>query len=43
MHEFQLEQVFHNLIGNAVRYRNSPPRIKIAATWPMAMCVFRTP
>src|SRR5580658_4096356 len=32
MHEFQLEQLFQNLIGNAIRYRNSVPRIKIAAT-----------
>jgi len=31
MHEFQLEQVFQNLIGNAIRYRsNLPPRIQIA-------------
>jgi PAS domain S-box-containing protein len=32
MPEFQLEQVFQNLIGNAIRYRSSVPRIKIAAT-----------
>ena len=32
MHEFQLEQLFQNLIGNAIRYRNGAPRIKIAAT-----------
>jgi PAS domain S-box-containing protein len=32
MHEFQLEQLFLNLIGNAIRYRNGVPRIKIAAT-----------
>ena len=32
MHEFQLEQLFQNLIRNAIRYRNSVPRIKIAAT-----------
>jgi PAS domain S-box-containing protein len=32
MHEFQMEQLFQNLIGNAIRYRNSVPRIKIAAT-----------
>src|SRR5579862_763428 len=31
MHEFQLEQLFQNLIGNAIRYRNGVPRIKIAA------------
>ena len=32
MHEFQLEQVFQNLIGNAIRYRSSaPPQIHIAA------------
>jgi PAS domain S-box-containing protein len=31
--KFQLEQVFQNLIGNAIRYRNSaPPHIQIAAT-----------
>ncbi len=31
MHEFQLEQVFQNLIGNAIRYRsNLAPRIQIA-------------
>jgi len=32
MHEFQMEQLFQNLIGNAIRYRNGLPRIKIAAT-----------
>jgi light-regulated signal transduction histidine kinase (bacteriophytochrome) len=32
MHEFQLQQVFQNLIVNAIRYRNNfPPRITIAA------------
>ena len=32
MHEFQLEQLFQNLIGNAIRYRSSlSPRIRIAA------------
>jgi light-regulated signal transduction histidine kinase (bacteriophytochrome) len=31
MHEFQMEQLFQNLIGNAIRYRNSVPRIKISA------------
>jgi light-regulated signal transduction histidine kinase (bacteriophytochrome) len=31
MPEFQLEQLFQNLIGNAIRYRNSAPRINIAA------------
>jgi PAS domain S-box-containing protein len=32
MHEFQLEQIFQNLIGNAIRYRASaPPRIHVAA------------
>ncbi len=32
MHEFQLQQLFQNLIGNATRYRSSdPPRIHIAA------------
>jgi PAS domain S-box-containing protein len=33
MHQFPLEQVFQNLIGNAIRYRSTlPPRIHIAAT-----------
>ena len=32
MYEFQLEQVFQNLIGNAMAYRgDEPPRIQIAA------------
>jgi PAS domain S-box-containing protein len=32
MHEFQLQQLFQNLIGNAIRYCGSaPPRIRIAA------------
>ena len=32
MYEFQLQQIFQNLIGNAIRYRSDdPPRIKIAA------------
>jgi light-regulated signal transduction histidine kinase (bacteriophytochrome) len=32
MHEFQLEQLFQNLVANAIRYRGSePPRIHIAA------------
>jgi PAS domain S-box-containing protein len=32
IYEFQLEQIFQNLIGNAIRYRSSePPRIHIAA------------
>jgi len=32
MYEFQLEQVFQNLIANAIHYRSSdPPRISIAA------------
>jgi light-regulated signal transduction histidine kinase (bacteriophytochrome) len=26
IHEFHLEQVFQNLIGNAIRYRTSEPR-----------------
>ncbi|HEY3456079.1 MAG TPA: PAS domain S-box protein [Bryobacteraceae bacterium] len=31
MHEFQLEQIFQNLIGNAIRYRSgSPPRIHVS-------------
>jgi light-regulated signal transduction histidine kinase (bacteriophytochrome) len=33
MREFQLEQLFQNLIGNAIRYRSSAsPSIEIAAT-----------
>jgi PAS domain S-box-containing protein len=31
MHQFQMEQLFQNLIGNAIRYCTSVPRIKIAA------------
>jgi light-regulated signal transduction histidine kinase (bacteriophytochrome) len=31
MPKFQMEQLFLNLIGNAIRYRNGVPRIKIAA------------
>jgi hypothetical protein len=32
MYEFQLQQIFQNLIGNAIRYRgDDPPRINIAA------------
>ncbi len=32
MYEFQLQQIFQNLLGNAIRYRgNEPPRINIAA------------
>src|SRR5271170_2751325 len=32
MHEFQLEQVFQNLVANAIRYRGSePPSIHLAA------------
>lgn len=32
MHEFQLEQLFQNLIGNAIRYRSEePPQIHVAA------------
>ncbi len=33
IHDFQLEQVFQNLVANSIRYRRSdPPRIHIAAT-----------
>ena len=32
LHEFQMEQLFQNLIGNAIRYRsNVPPQIHVAA------------
>jgi PAS domain S-box-containing protein len=32
MHEFQLQQLFQNLIGNSIRYRSSePPQIHVAA------------
>ncbi len=32
MHEFQLQQLFQNLIGNSIRYRSSdPPLIHVAA------------
>ncbi len=32
MYEFQLEQLFQNLIGNAIRYRSEkPPNIRVAA------------
>ena len=32
MHEFQVQQLFQNLIGNSIRYRTAtPPRIHIAA------------
>ena len=32
LHEFQLEQLFQNLIGNAIRYRSeASPRIQVAA------------
>jgi light-regulated signal transduction histidine kinase (bacteriophytochrome) len=32
MHEIQMEQLFQNLIGNAIHYRDGVPRIRIAAT-----------
>jgi hypothetical protein len=32
LHEFELEQLFQNLVGNSIRYRaDVPPRIQIAA------------
>jgi light-regulated signal transduction histidine kinase (bacteriophytochrome) len=32
MHDFQLEQIFQNLISNSIRYRSTaPPRIRVAA------------
>jgi light-regulated signal transduction histidine kinase (bacteriophytochrome) len=32
LHEFQLQQLFQNLIGNAIRYRtNAPPRIHVTS------------
>ncbi len=33
IHDFQLEQLFQNLVANSIRYRRAlPPRIQIAAT-----------
>lgn len=41
MHEFQLEQVFQNLIANAIRYRNQePPRIQVTAAKCGDYCTF---
>ena len=41
MHGFQLEQVFQNLIANAIRYRTSaPPRIHVAAVQQSAEWLF---
>jgi PAS domain S-box-containing protein len=41
MYEFQLEQVFQNLIANAIRYRSDlPPRIRVAAVRRGAEWVF---
>ncbi len=41
MRAFQLEQVFQNLIGNAIRYRAAaPPRVEIAAVLRGAEWVF---
>jgi light-regulated signal transduction histidine kinase (bacteriophytochrome) len=32
LHEFELEQIFQNLIGNAIRYRGSaPPQVLVSA------------
>jgi PAS domain S-box-containing protein len=32
LHEFQMEQLFQNLVGNAIRYRSeAPPQIHVAA------------
>jgi hypothetical protein len=32
LHQFQLEQLFQNLIGNAIKYRgDDPPRVNVAA------------
>jgi len=32
LHEFQMEQIFQNLVGNAIRYRSkAPPHIHVAA------------
>jgi PAS domain S-box-containing protein len=41
MHGFQLEQLFQNLIANAIRYRTSaPPRIHVAAVQQSAEWLF---
>jgi PAS domain S-box-containing protein len=41
MHEFELEQLFQNLIANAIRYRASaPPRIHVAAVQQSAGWLF---
>lgn len=41
VHQFQLEQVFQNLIGNAIRYRaERPPKIHIAVERANGMCRF---
>ena len=41
MHEFQLEQLFQNLIGNAIRYRGPEvPNIHVDATCSGSNCTF---
>lgn len=41
IHSFQLEQVFQNLVGNAIRYRSDlPPQIHIAAEQQNERCLF---
>jgi light-regulated signal transduction histidine kinase (bacteriophytochrome) len=41
IHEFQLEQLFQNLIGNSIRYRSTdPPRIHVAVVGQKADWLF---
>jgi signal transduction histidine kinase len=41
MHRIHLEQLFQNLIGNAIKYRsNNPPQIRIRAERRAAECLF---
>lgn len=41
MHEFQVEQLFQNLVANAIRYRSQePPRIQVTAAKCGDQCTF---
>ena len=41
MHQFQLEQLFQNLVANAIRYRSQePPRIQVSAEKCGDQCTF---